>query len=336
MKWLLLAGALLATQALCACNSSSRDDNTTPIAQPTIPLADPTPAAPSVLSIGDDASLPAGLELFVETGCWQCSGGPEGLYRVGASATRRLAESLPGLYHGAIGSVDGHTLWVLMAPSGYQPCLDCSPTELTVFASIDGGDQFEERGRVDGRADAAVAIGDDLILAIPRLDPSIYVRLDGSVVEPPPGGGKFPPVAVSMSSIGWITDDRSMLVRQDGTLLVSVSSDRMILRVAPHGDGLIISTADRHGGEPHVSIVRSQQVVSDLPLATGFLNALRSVPSSDGTPIVLTNLSQGIPLSLLPAMIDMRSGEIHQFRATFEAAPLTGERNLIVGARTVP
>lgn len=332
---------LWVTICVVAAVSGCGGDATQPAPAPTATADAPTPTVspPTVLQIGDDVALPTNLALFVETGCWQCSGGPEALYRVETDATTRLAESLPGQYFGVLGTVDGRTLWVLMAPADYEPCLDCTPSELTAFASTDGGDTFEERGRVNGRARAAVAVNDELILSMTHDEPSLYVRLDGSAVEPPPGPGEFHPLAVSNSQIGWITNDGNTLVRTDGTVIVSMSSDRVIERVAPYGDdrdSLIVFSVSRRGGEGRVAIVRSHQLVADLALEQGFLVTLQSVTSADGTPVVVGNLFLDRPLSILPSLVEMPSGTLHQLRSTFDAAPLTGERNFVIGARTFP
>lgn len=240
---------------LAACGDSGGDgtSTSTPALTPQVdataaPTSDlpPTPtvrAGVNELRSAGDARIPDGVALLIETGCWQCDGGPTGLQRVyrdasGSTVRQELLAGLPGSLISIEVAARSKSIVVTMctrAQCGNGFVEADADSERTVFWSRDGGDTWATvatLGLGDGAVIAATAGGP----VLSKADGSLTLLPgDAAVRAPSARDRRWIPQPVSADELGWISYDTFEAFRADGSPVFDIPGSERMLAFTPAG-----------------------------------------------------------------------------------------------------
>jgi hypothetical protein len=254
--------AILCLAAGAACGGGGEGSPTASPAAPT-PLASPTPTAtvtPEVidgvevvpLQFGEEAELPGGAAVIVETGCTQCDGPTTALVRVYRDAAGQVrtdtlfSPEAAGLPPRLVSdpkaeptgmreeepyitgfALDGGAAEIVVGvcSRGYCGGLGwaSADAQTTLFRSLDGGVTWAEFGVLEGGYYVVAITKDGVLLSgqqesdpAQQAPPGYQLFPSGDPLEPPPEAGEGWPISHSSGELIWRSKD-GRLLRSDGS-----------------------------------------------------------------------------------------------------------------------
>jgi hypothetical protein len=308
-------------------------------------------AGAHTLTFGNDASFPDDVALVVETGCWQCDGGPTGLVRVYRDRTGSLR--IDRLFDGIANflsfeaSPDGSRLSANVCVSG--TCNGFSepvePPVMETAISDDGGITWS---RVPVKGVSLLLRDRTVVRTLPfdRAQSGRYaVYPSGAeIVRPPLSAPTTEPFALSASELRWLSADSRALVREDGSVSYILDQDgaaglakgARIERALLFDDAtlfLSIAPAEGTDGDRYLALTapndwRIRSLVLQRFSLGGALN-----PST-----LIGNVTLPAPsYAFLPALVDIETDSIRPIRDPFGTeAAFKGGRNLVLALARGP
>jgi hypothetical protein len=378
----LAAIAVLSLAIAAACDN----DETQPAPTATLgsatptPLATPTPAATIApeandggdvvpLQIGEEAELPDGVALIVETGCYYCDGPPTGLYRLYRDASGQLrtdalftleALGLPlhrgnneeawaneSYITGIALSDDASEIAAGVCTRGYCGGLGfpTADAQTTLYRPLDGGVTWAEIAAMDGGAWVVAVVKDGVVVPGPHgteeeSAPKFSLFPGGEPVQPPSGANSWP-FALLGGELVWRTED-GRLLRSDGSEAMALGEGVYVGDIVADAGGERFAVSwytDRPSSQNRIGVFsRDGQPISAFSLSDsarvgGWLSDTLVAGNATVPQGLLPTPEPGsYAMNFVPAIFDLEAGEAHPLAGPFHELPLSG-RNYV---RAVP
>ena len=191
---------------------------------------------------GEPVDFPENLLILVETGCTQCDGPTEALYRVWRNSGETHVELLVDA--SISGSEDAYITSFAVRPDlsdiVVTVCTECADAEslidssVTVYRSLDGGITWRSIfAAARGQAIYAQAIADEGIV-FSNIDGELFY-LRGVTIAPPEGAGQLLHDSTRAGELRWLAEDGSTVVDAQGVAIAVVEPGSLIDTVVKDG-----------------------------------------------------------------------------------------------------